>query len=191
MTSQETLTEAVRLVVDALIDGLRVADPRLQDRSRQALCAIGSGVLPRLNEIAGERRTTARHRARLRELIDRIPPIEAPAANASQLIVIALIEGLRPSDARLTGKVMAALRELPAAIVSPLVTAVAATRRSPGYCLRLLRALQELGHPMRGSNQIIMFLLSQPSTPALIREEAARVLALRHETTAIECCQAG
>ena len=85
--SEEAMTNRALRIVDALIDGVRVAAPQIQDRSRQALCAIGSRVLPRLNELADERGTSARHRSRLRELIDRVPPVDTPAANVSQLIV--------------------------------------------------------------------------------------------------------
>lgn len=190
MMSHEAMTKQALTIIDALIDGIRVADAKVRDRSSQALRAIGIRVLPRLSEVVDKRSTTPRQRSQLRELIERFPAFENPAANISQLIANALIESLRTRDARLTNKVMAALRELPPTIVSPLIFAAAAQRKSRGYCLKLLRAVRELGHPVTGSGRIAMVLLIQPTTDPLIQEEAARVMALEHQTTVILCSQA-
>lgn len=190
MRTHEAMTDQVLRIVDALIEGIRVADVRIQDRSSQALGALGIRVLPRLKEVAEARNTTARHRSRLLELMGNVFPFEDPAANVSQIIVNAFIESLRTRDARLRSKVMTALRELPPNIVSPLIFAAAAKRKSRGYCLNLLRAVRELGHPVTGANRIPMVLLNHRDIHPLIREEAARVLELEPQSIVAACCRA-
>ena len=176
MTTQEAMTNPVLRIVDALIDGFRITDPQLHDRCRPALCAIGGRVLPRLNEVAEDPSTTAWHRSRLRKIIDRIPPQEGLAANVAQLITKALVDGLRPLDDRLHDKVMTALRQLSPSIATNLLAAAAGKQVAPEHCCRLLRAVEQLGHPPSGSDQIIVMLLSWQSPDPLIREEAARLL---------------
>lgn len=165
-------------VMEAVIDGLRVADKRLNDKCNLALRAVGDRVIPWLAGVANDESTGSGHRLRLLAAIDQIEVYRGTNGKVGALVLAALLAGLRVSNAELNRKVTNALPYLGSDIVNRLITETIVNRNKTGYCLRLLKAAEQTGQRPGVTAFLDLTILDLHKDPE-VRKQAMKVFTSR------------
>ena len=145
MTTQTEQMNDASIIVDALIDGLRLSDLTLTDKCLLALRAIGPRVIPTLSAAANEVAGSA-HRRRIVDAIELIEDLGQLDEHAGGHIWRALLDALRVHNKRLNAKAIDALSCLPVEAMFELISEATAERHRGGYSARLTQAAMRLGH---------------------------------------------
>ena len=129
------------VVIDALIDGLRISKKELNEKCKLALLSLGGRVAFQVQAVAYDPVTQSAHRRRLEELLKVITDTERIAAGAVTHLIEALLYALRVDDRRLNERAIAAFGALPVGLIDTLIAAaIGSQTSSPSYCARLLKA---------------------------------------------------
>lgn len=148
------------VVIDALIDGLRIDDQELNGKCLAALRSVGGRAVPRLRAVVHDRATRASHRRRLIGAIAAIDDFLAIDAQAGKHIVDFLLEALRVHNVKLNDKAVAAFGCLPGEPVNRLIMEAVCNRKKTGYCARLLRAVDKVGGRPDFDRHMDLFMLT-------------------------------
>jgi hypothetical protein len=175
MINHAPSTTDAKMVVDALIDGLRLSRPTLNDQCSRALHALGGQVIPILLNVANDHSTRPAHRRRLQATIGTIEDSQPIDAQAGLLIMAALLEFLRIDNPQLNGKAMSAIATLPLGLVNCLIGEAACNRKQPGYCVRLLQAAGQFGVAPQVERYFDLFVMTADRHPE-IREAACQLI---------------
>ena len=145
MNTQTEHMNGAGVIVDTLIDGLRLSDLTLTDKCVRALRAVGPRVIPTLSAAANEAAGSA-HRRRIIDAIELIEDLGQLEENAGSLIWKALLDALRVHNEQLNAKAIDALSCLPIEAMFELISEATYERRRSGYSARLTQAAMRLGH---------------------------------------------
>jgi hypothetical protein len=148
------------IVIDALIDGLRIDDQKLNGKCLAALRSVGGRVVPHLRAAAYDRATRASHRRRLLNAAEMIEGFPASDTQAGKHIVDFLLDALRVQNAKLNDKAVAAFGCLPGEVVDHLITEAVCVYKKTGYCARLLTAADKVDGKLDVSRQMDLFFLT-------------------------------
>lgn len=141
-------TGRAQIVLDVLLEGLRITNRNLNEMCRLALLSIGGRAVFRLQAAANDLRTRATHRQRLKEILERIENSPEMDAGVGQHIMNALLDSLRIKNKRLNDKAIAAFGSLHGSSIGTLITqAILNHKRAAGYCARLLKAADAVDGP--------------------------------------------
>ena len=144
MSSPTTVTNDAEIVLDALIDGLRITDRLLNEACGRALHALGPRVTTALSTAAQDARRPS-HRRRIIAIIEMIEDLGQLDAHVGNCVWKALIQALRVHNEQLNDKAIEAFSCLPPEAVFELLTEATYRRNSPGFSARLRRAASALG----------------------------------------------
>jgi len=145
MATPTNQVKGTEIILDTLIDGLRVSDLILNEKCVLALQAIGPRVIPTLSAAANKAASSA-HRRRIldaTELIEDMGQLEEPVGRH---VWKALLDALRVNNKRLNDKAIEAFSCLPVEAVFELISEATFERRRKGYSERLTLAAMRLGH---------------------------------------------
>jgi hypothetical protein len=168
-------TTDAKMVVDALIDGLRLSRPALNDKCSRALRALGGQVIRLLLDVANDHSTRPAHRRRLQATSGTIEDSQPIDDQAGLLIMAALLEALRIDNPQLNGKAVSAISSLPVGVVNCLIAEAACNRKQPGYCVRLLQTAAQFGIAPQVERYFDLFVLTADRHPA-IRDAACQLI---------------
>ena len=175
MSSNRSSHADAMKVLDGLIDGLRIAHHDLNAKSARALRGLGGRIVSVLSDVANDERTQDSHRRRLLAtiaMIDRDQPIDC---DAEFLAITALVGALGVHNLQLNDLAIAALACLRPKPVGRLIIEAVQNRQRPGYCVRLLQAVGQIGATPRASRHQDLFDLAADKHPA-IRAAARRLI---------------
>jgi hypothetical protein len=167
--------ETMGLIVDALVEGLRVNSAKLNWRCGRALCALGKPLIPYLMDVIEDERTPAAHRRQLRRLTSEISCARPVDGKRGVLITEALLEAIRVSDPELNAKAIEAIRHFPT-VVDRLIVEAACNRKAPDYCAKLLHAAGESRQRPNVDQHFDLFALAADKNPR-IQAQAAQLIA--------------
>lgn len=147
--TEQLHTNDAGTVLDALIDGLRVTDARLNEHCELALQAIGPQVIPALTA-ATNSVTQPAHRRRLLAAIELVEDAGASSPQVGGYVWRALLDALRVKEVELNAKAIRAFCCLPAGKTAfELLSLATYERCRKGYSQRLRLASMLVGQ--RGS----------------------------------------
>jgi hypothetical protein len=133
------------VVVDALIEGLRISTKTLNQKCKLALLFFGRRAGLRLRAVADDPDTSAAHRRRLEEVLVERERSSVINVGARRCLLDALLESLRVTNKRLNKKAIAAFGTQPPSSFGVLVEEATLNQdEDVGYCGRLLRAANEV-----------------------------------------------
>jgi len=133
------------IIVDALIDGLRLSDLALNDKCVLALRATGPRILPVLS-VAANDATSAAHRRRIIDAIEQIEDMGQLDEHIGKCVWRALLDALRVHNEQLNGKAIEAFSCFPVNAAYDLTWEATYERRRKGYAARLTQAAMRLAH---------------------------------------------
>ncbi|MCE9552874.1 MAG: hypothetical protein K8T91_05800 [Planctomycetes bacterium] len=134
------------ITLEALIDGLRVARPPLNQKCTLAIRALGNRVIPWLTIVADDKGIGLGHRQRLLAIIDQIEEADDEISDGvAGLILDALLAALRVSDPELNHKATRAIICSVPDSVDLFSREALAHVKQTNYCLNLLRAAELTG----------------------------------------------
>lgn len=129
------------VVIDALIDGLRISKKDLNEKCKLALLSLGGRAAFRVQVVAYDPVTQSAHRRRLEDVLKVITGRERIAAGAVTHLMEALLYALRVEDKQLNERAIAAFGALPVRLIDILISeAVLHQWKAASYCARLLKA---------------------------------------------------
>ena len=166
---------AIELTLAALIDGLRIKNPQLNDLCSHALASMGRNVIEHIRTVSRDRTTKLPHRQRLSAVINSIEHTNATGLPGFKTVTPALIEAIRVNNPKLNRKVVMAMRRFPPTIAYELVDHAFMNFKKPGCCTRLLLAVEQLGFPVTGLQRMPLISLARMPNPE-IRVLATKIL---------------
>jgi hypothetical protein len=161
LTTDQTHCTAADAIIDALLEGLRLADRSLNDKCTAALADIGKPAFPALMRILEHGQNREPHRNRLLAVARRISNGTRSGVGVAQNIVVALLDAVRSDNPLLVEKVRAAFRVLHPQIANRLILEAVCCRNKVRYCLRLLDLVGELDHEPDGRGLADLGVLSE------------------------------
>ncbi len=167
------------VVVEALMEGLRPTDDVLNEKCNRALFSIGELAIQWLVEVANNNRTSAPHRERLLSIVSQIQQSGRAGTNIDGSILEALLDALRVSAVSLNRKATMAFCRLRPASVNCLILEAFEKFKQPGYCVRLLKAAEQVGSQPESLRLLNLHVLAIGKNRR-IREQAVKLL-LRFE----------
>ena len=162
-------------VFDALIDGLRISNQKLNDKCLAALRSIGKRVVPNLQAAAADQATQDPHRRRLLVAIEMIENGLHFDGRVGFHVIEALFESLRVHNSELNCKAIQAIKCLPAGLINRLITEAVCNYKKPGFCVRLLSAAEQLDGSPDVNQHMNLFTLMSIANPK-VREQVGRLL---------------
>ena len=148
------------MIMDALVDGLRLKDEQLQQNAVLALTVIGRKALPFLEEKAKCKKTKPVHRERLLRVAQWLETFGSKPGNEGRTVVNYLIDALRVGNKSLNQKAADALCGLSADVVDRLVPVAFLNWKKAGYCVRLLGVIERIGQISNAENHMNLIALA-------------------------------
>jgi hypothetical protein len=146
MTTEQTSCTAPDAIIDALLEGLRLADRSLNEKCFAALGDIGRPAIPAVMRILEYGRNLGPHRNRLLGVIRHIQTGMQSAAGVSQSVLCALLDAVRSDDPRLYNKLRVAFHYLHPEVTNRLILEAFCCRGTVRHRMRLLELVGELDH---------------------------------------------
>ncbi|MCX5957999.1 MAG: hypothetical protein NTW51_16785 [Cyanobacteria bacterium] len=167
-----TISANVGHIIDALIAGLGVARQGLSEQCEAALRALGGRAIPYLQTAAA---ASPRRRKRIEAIVAMIDECQDVNGDTGCFTYRALVLAAAAQDEQDNPKLIPALKQLGPTVVDTLAREAILNRKKPSVCLRVLRAIEQLGSTVCSIETQLDSVLLTTSKNAAVRELALKL----------------